>query len=238
MPHSYEGSRKSVPIDDLLREISGDPTLEKHRSVLGYQMNRRKTAREDILRVHTEPEVTVDFLLNNGCDAQSAKRLLAKCRSMMVDDERENEPLDRLNVVVEVALLKLRQRAAALENRMIGVTGQLTTDLDRVGLKQMKCTALARRIQSSQRLPDGWLQLVDEDGRTYYYCERTGLSSWTLPRDDQGAHHRHHHHQPHARGHLALGDAVPGPPSNALALRSPQASHRSSSSSRQRGRRR
>jgi hypothetical protein len=183
--HSYEGSRKSVPIDELLVAISGDPSLSRHRSVLGFKMDRRPRTRKQILQLHTEPEVTVEFLLEHGCDLANAQRLLEKCRQLMVSETRESEPLDRLTVLVEVQMLRLRERALDMEACMREILGKLTADLDRIVLKQMKSTALARRIQKAQRLPDGW-QLINDENGSYYYNERTGVSSWALPRAAPG----------------------------------------------------
>jgi len=184
--HSYEGSRKSVPIDQLLVAMTGDTTLAHHRSVIGFKMDRRVRTAEDILRIHTEPQVTVDFLIENGCDLASAKRLIVKCQQSMVEDLRDDNPLDQLNMLVQVETYKLKERAVKLENKVDKVLSRLDDNLDRIDLKQKKCIGLAKRIETAQKLPAGWREIVDENGQKFYYHEKSGQSFGTLPRSGAG----------------------------------------------------
>lgn len=184
--HSYEGSKKTVPIDDLLVALTGDTSLEHHRSVIGFKMDRRPRNAEEILKIHTEPQVTVDFLIDNGCDLASARRLIAKCKASMIEDLRDDNPLDRLNMLVNVETYKLKDRAVKLESNVNKVLDHLDDSLDRIDLKQRKCIGLAKRIQSAQKLPEGWREIVDEDGQKFYYHEVSGQSYGTLPRSGAG----------------------------------------------------
>merc|ERR1711907_423329 len=74
-----------------------------------------------------------------------------------------------------------------MESAISSLTEQTSNDLDRIALKQLKVSALMKRVLGSTTLPDGWKELRDDDGRVYYYNERTGMTSWTLPRDGGGA---------------------------------------------------
>merc|ERR1719326_2555840 len=98
--------------------MTGDTSLAHHRSVIGFKMNRRPQNAEEILRIHTEPQVTVDFLVENGCDLANAKRLIVKCQQSMVEDLRDDNPLDQLNMLVQVETYKLKERAVKLENKV------------------------------------------------------------------------------------------------------------------------
>jgi hypothetical protein len=184
--HSYEGSKKTVPIDSLLVAMTGDSNLAHHRSVIGFKMNRRPRNAEDILRIHTEPQVTVDFLVANGCDHINAARLIAKCKASLVEDLRDDNPLDRLNMLVNVETYKLKDRAEKLETQVDKVLDTLDDAVDRIDLKQKKCIGLAKRIEAAQKLPDGWREIIDEDGQKFYYHEKSGQSYGTLPRSGAG----------------------------------------------------
>lgn len=178
---SYEGSRKSVPISDLLALISSDPSV--HRG--GGGLNKAKkpqTEEERANRIRDETHfVSVKFLTEHGCDEQTARRLLERC-ARMEEAMMDANPTERLQKIVERDVYNLKMRFHRMEENLQRFMVGTFQDVDRIALKQSKLTTLARRIIGANELPPGWRQLEDDDGRKYYYNDITGLSSWTLPK--------------------------------------------------------
>lgn len=182
--YSYEGSRKTVPISDLLMSITSDPARLRNR---GTSRDKKPQTREERQKRRREESrlVTAEYLTDHGCDVLNARRLLEKCALTASDDTREHHT-ERLVRIVEGELDSLDEKFTRMEETISALTEQTSNDLDRIALKQLKVSALMRRVLGSTTLPDGWKELRDDDGRVYYYNERTGMTSWTLPRDGGG----------------------------------------------------
>merc|ERR1719487_3110287 len=94
-------------------------------------------------------------------------------------------PTERLQKLIESDIYNLKSRFHKMEENLQRFMVGTFQDVDRIALKQSKFTALAKRIVAANELPSGWDQLEDEEGRKYYFNARTGLSSWTLPKQSE-----------------------------------------------------
>merc|ERR1719456_652930 len=117
-------------------------------------------------------------------------------------------PTERLQKIVERDVYNLKMRFHRMEENLQRFMVGTFQDVDRIALKQSKLSALAKRIVGANELPPGWKQLEDEEGRRYYFDERTGLSSWTLPKHNERGTTQHQNVIPRP---LAIAGVEPGP---------------------------
>eukprot|EP00928_Gymnodinium_smaydae_P091703 TRINITY_DN7542_c1_g1_i1.p1 TRINITY_DN7542_c1_g1~~TRINITY_DN7542_c1_g1_i1.p1 ORF type:complete len:860 (-),score=195.22 TRINITY_DN7542_c1_g1_i1:109-2613(-) len=182
--NSYDGAQKSVPYDVLLASIAehrGDIT--KITRVAKLETDRRLRTREDLAREEKDPRVSVDFLMDRGCDQAAAEHLLERCTRWSNSISMTDSPEHRLVVQAARQMHACSVEAALLRTRLRERVNFASASIDRIDLKHAKCMGMAKRIRKAQEIPRGWEVHMDEENRRYLRHTETGLTSWTLPRN-------------------------------------------------------
>eukprot|EP00927_Polykrikos_kofoidii_P043736 TRINITY_DN37819_c0_g1_i1.p1 TRINITY_DN37819_c0_g1~~TRINITY_DN37819_c0_g1_i1.p1 ORF type:complete len:841 (+),score=98.81 TRINITY_DN37819_c0_g1_i1:82-2604(+) len=180
--NTYEGSQKSVPYEALLSSLNEDMDDARISRAGRLNVDRRVRTRNDLGTEEKDPRVTVEDLIERGCDASSAAHLLDRCNQWRNSISMSKAPEHRLLVHVARHMERTNQEAGLLRERMRARVNHAAIVLDRIDLKNAKSYAVARRVKAAQQLPIGWTVQYDEYGRRYLRHEESGLTSWTLPR--------------------------------------------------------
>mmetsp|Transcript_87122 Transcript_87122/g.254973 ORF Transcript_87122/g.254973 Transcript_87122/m.254973 type:complete len:414 (-) Transcript_87122:77-1318(-) len=179
---TYEGSQKSVPDEVLLDMITGDTDPAVIERLGRLMVDRRLRTREDLAKAEDDPVVEPPYLVERGCDPQTAERLLERCSAWKHQMAPTSSPAQRLLLLVARQMTYTRLEASTMRTKLRDRSDNAARAVDRLDLKHAKCAALARRIRKAQEVPAGWTALLDERGRRYLRQDATGLTSWTLPR--------------------------------------------------------
>jgi len=180
--HTYTGSQRSLPFDDLLTALSADTDPSFLKNLGRLQADRRLRSRADLHKAERGELATHAYLVKKGLDPAMADRLLLKCCEWTHNISVTSSPLHRMLILLARQLTWLRQEADKVSAKVHRKFDRNSKVMDRVDLKHAKSLAIARRIKKAQELPPGWSAHADDEGRRYFVQEETGLTSWTLPR--------------------------------------------------------
>lgn len=180
---SYDGAQKSLPPDKLFEMLtfhSDHPARIRHLS--RFNIDRRMRTRHDIHEAEIDPRVDREFLEGRGMDRLAAERFLDHLAEAGHHIEMRSSPTHRLTLFIARQMSQLRFRAQHMRAKTTERVKWSSKAVDRVDLKHAKSVVLAQRLRCAQKLPPGWTQHTDEEGKRYLRQEETGLTSWTLPR--------------------------------------------------------
>jgi len=179
---TYKGAQKSVPLEELLQNISADSDPAYLKKLGSRQVDRRLRTRAELFQAESSPAVDVAFLVKRGCEPLAAQRMLEQCAEWTYSISTTSSPLRRLLIMLVRQMNHLRFESEKLQDNMNRKFQRSAKVVDRIDLKHAKCLSLARRIRKGQQLPPGWTAHADKDGRRFMRQEETGLTSWTLPK--------------------------------------------------------
>ncbi|CAD7940545.1 unnamed protein product [Amoebophrya sp. A120] len=187
--YSYEGAKKSAPIDTLLVKtvLAQNPDDVKNamacrdRGLWGFKIDRYHNINKSLL---AEREVTVDYLVANGCDELNAHRLLKRCREQLLSERQVFSEYEYLVKTLENEFTRVQLRM----NRVKATFVQMETDalnlLEVAFEKMQKCSHWLRSIRLQQDLPEGWFEKYDASSdKVYFQHAVTGRVVWALPKD-------------------------------------------------------
>jgi len=183
--YSRKGSRKTVPIQDLLTLVSTNPLHQRAKATQEktfHRMPRTEEERQELYREETH-FVSSEFLAEHGCDARLARRLLEKCGSQ-IENLRDINPTETLGKLMAVEMKNLQHRCDRMEDNLDRFASGTFQEVSRIGQKQRKFTKFTQKMVQ-QNWKSAWTIQEDEDGQKYYYNEVTGDSSWTPPSNDE-----------------------------------------------------
>merc|ERR1719421_384331 len=130
-------------------------------------------------------DIDADWLVAHGLSRGEARAICDEC-VMKRQIVRNDRPLDMMGKTVEARMIDLKTGVDSLREKMGKRLDTIANIFERTGLKHLKSAAMMRRVCRAQRLPPGWLEMMDNDGNRYFYCESTGKTAWTLPRGGGG----------------------------------------------------
>ncbi|CAD7971495.1 unnamed protein product [Amoebophrya sp. A25] len=187
--YSYEGAKKSAPIDTLLMKcvLAQDPEDTKNavaareRGLWGFKIDRFRNLNKSLL---AEREVTVDYLVANGCDELNAHRLLKRCREQLLSERHVFSEFEYLVKTLENEFTRVQLRMNRLRGNFVQMEGDAMNLLEVSYEKLARVSAWLRSIRVQQDLPEGWTEKFDEkNDKIYYQHEVTGRVVWALPKD-------------------------------------------------------
>mmetsp|Transcript_13116 Transcript_13116/g.32046 ORF Transcript_13116/g.32046 Transcript_13116/m.32046 type:complete len:790 (+) Transcript_13116:486-2855(+) len=142
--YSYEGSKKSAPIDTLLVKtvLAQNPDDVKNamacreRGLWGFKIDRYRNINKSLL---AEREVTVDYLVANGCDELNAHRLLKRCREQLLSERQGFSEFEYLVKTIENEFTRVQLRMNRLKASFVQAEGDALNLLDVAQEKISKC---------------------------------------------------------------------------------------------------
>lgn len=157
-------------------------TRREMMNVGKMQVDRRLRTRGDLRREEGDPRISVDFLIQHGCDKAAAEHLLARAAAWSTRIQMTNAPDYRVVVKLARQMVKTRQDSGNLRERIRARVNFSAQAFDRIELKSAKSLAMIKRLKKMQTPPEGW-DVVENAGQRYLRNRETGLTSWTLPRN-------------------------------------------------------
>lgn len=181
---TYEGSLKTTPYEELLKilDVDGKPDPVRVRKLTRLRADRRLRNREELALASEDPPVTLQFLVDRGCDPHAAKRLLQKVTAWSQGISTTISPVNRMILMLGRHMNWVQGETEQVREKLRTVVYGATSGVERLDLKHAKCIEMARRVRSAQKMPPGWEAMYDDNGRRYLKHKESGLTSWHLPR--------------------------------------------------------
>jgi len=133
-------------------------------------------------------EVTMDLLLDCGCDPVTAENLLKRSHRYQSCKVDLFNPMDSLMKDLDDHMMERYQQLADLEERMLYQTDGIREGLLVIEETTAKCLPALKKITPAEEEPPGkpiagsiFRELENEFGTPYYYNPQTGESQWDHP---------------------------------------------------------
>lgn len=102
----------------------------------GFKIDRYRNINKSLL---AEREVTVDYLVANGCDELNAHRLLKRCREQLLSERQVFSEFEYLVKTIENEFTRVQLRMNRLKASFVQAEGDALNLLDVAQEKITKC---------------------------------------------------------------------------------------------------
>jgi hypothetical protein len=133
-------------------------------------------------------EVTIDLLLECGCDSVTADMLLVRAARYQSSKADVFNPMDGLMKTLDDEMGERYQHLAMIEERVLYQTEETIAGLQVLEDTSSKVLQAVKKITPAEEEPPGlaitgsiFRELEDDLGRSYYYNPQTGESQWEHP---------------------------------------------------------
>lgn len=178
-----EVERNPIPMNAMFRAVTPNAEEYIRKSMPVVKFDRKSSGGEQAMK-----EVTLDLLMECGCDSVTAEHLLMAAKRYQSSKVDMFNPMDTLMKHVDDEMMERYQHLAELEARILDTTDGAWEGVAIIQDTHAKCIQAVKQITPAEEEPPGkpisgsvFRELEDESGQSYYYNPTTGESQWEHP---------------------------------------------------------
>lgn len=178
-----EVERNPLPMNAMFRAVSPNAGEYIRKSMPTLKFDRNIGGGEAAMR-----EVTVELLLNCGCDSVTAEHLLMRSHRYQKCKVDLFNPMDALMKQMDDQMAERYQHLADLEDTVAEQTQGAYEGLMLIEQTSERCLEAVKKITPADEEPPGipiagsiWREIENDTGHVYYYNPQTGESQWDHP---------------------------------------------------------
>eukprot|EP00746_Dinoflagellata_sp_MGD_P165721 gnl/MRDRNA2_/MRDRNA2_95161_c0_seq1.p1 gnl/MRDRNA2_/MRDRNA2_95161_c0~~gnl/MRDRNA2_/MRDRNA2_95161_c0_seq1.p1 ORF type:complete len:858 (-),score=132.38 gnl/MRDRNA2_/MRDRNA2_95161_c0_seq1:167-2740(-) len=178
-----EVERHPIPMNAMFRAVTPNADEYIRKSMPTLKFDRKTSGGELAMK-----EVTMDLLLECGCDTVTAETLLMRAHRYQSIKNDVFNPMDELVKKLDEDMMERYAHLASIEERVFCQTEETIAGLQLLEDTSSKCLEAVKKLQPAEEEPPGKAiagsvlrELEDASGHAYYYNPQTGESQWEHP---------------------------------------------------------
>lgn len=178
-----EVERHPVPMNAMFRAVTPNADEYIRKSMPTLKFDRKTSGGELAIK-----EVTMDLLVECGCDTVTADAMLMRAHRYQSIKQDVFNPMDSLVKMLDEEMMERYQHLGEIEERVLYQTEDTIAGLQLLEETSGKCLQAVKKLQPAEQEPAGkaiagsvFRELEDATGNPYFYNPQTGESQWEHP---------------------------------------------------------